>query len=154
MKLSEHTNSETELCGVPAYTHTRSHTHAPPILGKEKKKTKHKNAGDITSSIVHYSLVASPPCAPLLQTSLAQLCRSTECLTCRGKVMGREQNKQKHFQCYIIYKVLFKNVFLHTTVPFPQIEFIVPEILSQLQRLGFVLFFILHKLLHLRDLLF
>lgn len=38
MKLSEHTNSETELCGVPAYTHTRSHTHAPPILGKEKKK--------------------------------------------------------------------------------------------------------------------
>lgn len=153
MKLSEHTNSEIELCGVPAYTHTLPHA-CTPDPGQRKKKTKHKNAGDITSSIVHYSLVASPPCAPLLQTSLAQLCRSTECLTCRGKVMGREQNKQKHFQCYIIYKVLFKNVFLHTTVPFPQIEFIVPEILSQLQRLGFVLFFILHKLLHLCDLLF
>lgn len=78
-------------------------------------------AGDITSSTGRYSPVASPPCAPLLQTSLAQLCISREYLTCRGKVVGKGA-KQIHFQCCIIYKILLKMYFCTSQSPFHRLN--------------------------------
>lgn len=78
-----------EICEVSTATARNCFVEIPPCKGKKKEK----HAGDITSNIVRYSPVASPPCALLLQTSSAQLCILMEYLTCRGKVMGEGKTR-------------------------------------------------------------